>query len=196
MCTAWGIRPIFHNYKWSIIYKILNSLCATSESNISSIQFSLSRLQLFATHWPQHTRPPCPLPTPEACPNSCPLSQWCHPTISSSVVPFFCLQSFPPSGSFLASQFFTSGSQTIGVWASASVLPMNSQSWFPLGWLVWSPYSPWDSEESSPIPQFKSISSSALSFFYDPNLTSIYDYWKNHNFDDMDLCWLSNIFAF
>ena len=85
--------------------------------------------------WPhglQHARLPCVPPTPSACSNSCPLSRWCHPTISSSVGPFFsCLQSFPGSGSFLMSQFFTSGGQSIG--ASASVLPMNIQDWFPLG---------------------------------------------------------------
>ena len=78
--------------------------------------------------------PPCPLPTPEVYPNSCPLSWWCHPTISCSVVPFSsCLQSFPASGSFQMSQLFTSGGQSIRVSASASVLPMDSQDWFPLG---------------------------------------------------------------
>ena len=83
----------------------------------------------------QHARPPCPSPTPRLYSNSCPLSQWCHPTISSSVVPFSsCLQSFPVSGSFQMSQFFASGGQSIGVSASASVLPMNIQDWFPLGW--------------------------------------------------------------
>ena len=86
-------------------------------------------------HGLQHARLPCPLPTPRACSNSCPSSQWCHPIISSSVVPFSsCLQSFPASGSFLMSQFFTSGGQSIGVSASALVLPMNIQAWFPLGW--------------------------------------------------------------
>ena len=77
---------------------------------------------------------PCPLPTPRVCSNSCPLSQWCHPTISSSVIPFSsCLQSFPASGSFQMSQFFASGDQSIGASASASVLPVNIQDWFPLG---------------------------------------------------------------
>ena len=81
-----------------------------------------------------HARLPCPSPTPRACSSSCPLSQWCHPTILSSVVPFSsCLQSFPASGSFLMSLFFTSGSQSIGASTSASVLPMNIQDWFPLG---------------------------------------------------------------
>ena len=86
-------------------------------------------------HGLQHARPPCPSPTPEVSSNSCPLSQWCHPTISSSVIPFFssCLQSFPASGSFPMSQFFTSGGQSIVVSALASVLPMNIQDWFPLG---------------------------------------------------------------
>ena len=85
-------------------------------------------------HGSQHTRPPCPSPTPRDYSNSCPLSQWCHPTISSSVLCFSChLQSSPASGSFLLSQFFSSGGQRIGISASASVLPMNIQDWFPLG---------------------------------------------------------------
>ena len=89
-------------------------------------------------HGLQHTRPFCPSPTSRVYQNSCPLSQWCHPTISSSVVPFSSrLQSFPASGSFQMSQFFASGSQSIGVSASASVLPMDIQNWFPLGWTGW-----------------------------------------------------------
>ena len=86
----------------------------------------------------QHARPPCPPPTPRVYPNSGPLSQWCHPTVSSSTVPFpSCLQSFSTSGSFPVSQFFTSGAQSIGDSASASVLPMNIQDWYPLGWTGW-----------------------------------------------------------
>ena len=91
--------------------------------------------------WPHglhHATPPCPLPTPRAYSNSWPLNQWCHPTISSSVIPFSsCLQSFPASGSFQISQLFTSGGQSIGVSASASVLPTNIQDWFPVGWTGW-----------------------------------------------------------
>ena len=90
--------------------------------------------------WPhglQHTMPPCPSPTPRVYSNSCPLSRWCHPTISSSVVPFSCPQSFPASGSFPLSQLFTSGGQSIGVSASASVLLMNIQDWFLLEWTGW-----------------------------------------------------------
>ena len=153
----------------------------------SSVQ-SLSCVWLFAPHGLQHARLPCPSPTPEACSNSCPSSWWFHPTISSSVVPFSsCLQSFPASGSFQMSHFFPSGGQSIGVSASASVLPMNIQDLFPLGQLVWSPCNPRDSQESSPTPQFKSINSFVLNsfvcFLYSPTLTSIHDNRKNHSFD-------------
>ena len=86
----------------------------------------------------QHARPPCPSQIPRVCSNSCPLCRWCYPTISSSVIPFSsCLQSFPTTRSFPMSQFITSGNQSIGVSVSASVLPMNSQDWFPLGWTGW-----------------------------------------------------------
>ena len=88
-------------------------------------------------HGLQHARPPSPSPTPRIDSNSCPLSWWCHPTTSASLVPFSCLQSFPASGSFQMSQFFISGGQSIGVSASASVLPMNTQDWSPLGWTGW-----------------------------------------------------------
>ena len=105
----------------------------------SSVQFSCSVMpDSLRPHGLQHARPPCPSPTPEVYSNSCPLSRWCHQTISSSVVPFSaCPQSFPASGSFQMSQLFTSGGQTIGVSASASVLPMNIQDWFPLGFTGW-----------------------------------------------------------
>ena len=135
-------------------------------------------------HESQHTRPPCPSPTPGVHSNSCPSSWWFHPAISSSVVPFsFCPQSLPASESFPMSQLFTWGGQSIGVSASASVLPKNTQDWSPLGWLVRSPCSPRDSQESSPTPQFRSINSSALSFLHSPTLISIYDHWKNHSLD-------------
>ena len=103
----------------------------------SSVQ-SLSHVWLLQPNEPQHARPHCPSPTPRVYPNSCPLSLWCHPTISSSVVPFSShLQSFLSSGSFPMSQFFPSGGQSIGVSASTSVLPMNIQGWSPLGWIGW-----------------------------------------------------------
>ena len=153
---------------------------------ISVLQFSL----LLASnplqpHRLQHPRPPClSSPTPRACSNSCPSSWWCHPTVSSSVVPFSsCLQSFPASGSFPTSQFFTSGGPSIGASASASVLPVNIQDWFPSGLTGLISCSPSDSKESAPTPQFKSISSLVLCFLYDPTLASIHDYWKNNSFD-------------
>ena len=151
----------------------------------SSFQFSLSVMSdSLLPHGLQHARLPCPSLTPGACSNSCSLSQWCHPTISSSVIPFSsCLPSFPASGYFPMSQVFASGGQSTGDSASASVLPMNIQYWFPLSWLVWFPCSPRDSQESSPTPQFKSISCLVLSFLYSPTLTSIHDYWKNHSLD-------------
>ena len=104
--------------------------------NISSVQFSHSVMSdSLQPHGLQHTRPPGPSPTPGVHPNACPSSWWCHPTISSSVIPFSsCLQSFQASGSFLMSQLFESGGQSIGVSASTSVLPMNIQDWSPLGW--------------------------------------------------------------
>ena len=131
----------------------------------------------------RHVRLPCPS-SPGACSNSCPLCQWCHPTISSSVVPFSfsCLQPFPASGSYLMSWFFTSGGQSIGASASASVLLNNIQDWFQ-DWLVWYPYSSRHSQKSSPTPQFKTINFVMLNLFYGPTLTSIHDYWKNYSFE-------------
>ena len=139
-------------------------------------QFSRSVMSdSLRTHGLQHVRPPCPSPTPGVYPNPCPMSQWCHPTISSSVFPLTsCLQSFPATGSFQMSQFFASGGQSIGVSASTSALPMNTQDWFPLGWTGWISLQR-DSQESSPTPQFKGINSLVLSFLYSPSLTSIHD---------------------
>ena len=134
-------------------------------------------------HQLQHARPPCPSPTPRVYSNSCWLSWWCHLTISSSVVPFFCLQSLPTSGSFQMSQLFASGGKILEF-----QLQHHSYQWTPRtdllqDGLVGSPCSPRDSQESSPIPQFKSINSSAPSFLYSPTLTSIHDHRENHNLD-------------
>ena len=114
----------------------LNSLLKLS---FSSVQFSCSVVSdSLQPHELHHARPPCPSPTPGFYPNPCPLSWWCHPTISSSVVPFSsCPQSFPVSGSFQMSQLFASGGQNIGVSASTSVLPMKTQDWSPWGWTGW-----------------------------------------------------------
>ena len=105
----------------------------------NTYQFSCSVVSdSLCPHGLQHARPPCPSPTPGACSNSCPSSRWCHPTSSSAIFSFpSCFQSFPASGPFQMSQFFTSGRQSTGVFASASVLPMNIQDWFPLGLTGW-----------------------------------------------------------
>ena len=147
----------------------------------SAVQFSRSVVS--HSLWPhesQHARPPCPSPTPGVHWDSSLLSRWCHPAISSSVVPFSsCPQSLPASESFPVSHLFASGGQSIGVLASASVLPMNTQDQSPLEWTGW--ILARDSQESSPAPQFKSINSLVLSFLSSPTLTSIHDYWKNHS---------------
>ena len=131
-----------------------------------SVQFSQSVVSnSLRPHGLQHARPPCPSPAPGVYPNSSPLSQWCHPTISFSVIPFSShLQSFPASGSLTMSQLFTSGSQSIGVSASTSVLLMNTQDWFPLGWTYRISLQSKGLSRVFSTPQFKSINSSALSF--------------------------------
>ena len=147
---------------------------------------------------PQHARPPCPSPIPRVYSNSCPLSGWCHPTISSSVVPLSsCVQSFPASVSFPMSQFFESGGQSIGVSASASVLPMNIQDWFPLGWTGWISL---QSEGLSRI--FSNTTAQKHQFFRclvlfivqlsHPYMTT----GTNYSFDYMDLCQQTNVSAF
>ena len=141
----------------------------------------------FDSLWPHGlwlTRLPCPSSIPRAYSNSCPSSQWCHPSISSSVVPFSsCPQSLPASGSFPVSQFFTSGGQSIGVSASVSVLPMNIQDWFPLGWTSWISLQSRGLSRVFSNSTVQSINSSALSFLYSPTVTSIHDHWKNYIFN-------------
>ena len=148
-------------------------------------QFSCSVMSNFLWfHELQHARPPCSSPSPGVHQNPCPLSWWCHPTILSSVVSFSsCPQSFTVSGPFQMIQLFASTGQSIGVSASKSVLPKNTQDWSPLGWTGWISL------------QFKGLSRVfsnttvqkhhflAFSFLYSPTLTSIHDYWKNHSFD-------------
>ena len=149
------------------------------------VQFSCSVLS--HSLWPhrlQHARLICPSPTPGACSKSCPSSQWCHPAISSSVVPFSSsLQSLPASENFPMSQLFASGGQSIGVSALALVFPKNTQGWPPLEWNGWISLQAKGLTRSSPTPQFKSINSLVLSFLHSLTLTSIHDYWKNHSLD-------------
>ena len=162
----------------------------------SSVQFSLSIVSdSLPPHWLKHTRPPCPSPTSGACSNSCPSSWWCHWTISSSVVSSLP-QSFSASGSSQMRQFFTSGGQSIGVSASASVLPINIQDWFPLG------LTGWISLLSKGLSRvFSSTTVWKQQFFgtqpsLSPALTSTHDHWKNHSFDTTDFWWQSDVSAF
>ena len=133
-----------------------------------SVQFSCSIVfNSLRPHELQHARPPCPSPTPGVHSNSHLSSWWCHPAISSSVVPFSsCPQSLPLSESFPMSQLFAWGGQSTGVSALASFLPKNTQDWSPLEWTGWISLLSKDSQESSPTLQFKSINSSALSLLH------------------------------
>ena len=149
-----------------------------------SVQFSRSVVSdSLRPHESQHARPPCPSPSPGVHSDSRPLSRWCHPAISSSVVPFSsCSQSLPASESFPMSQLFAWGGQSTGVSGLASFLSKNTRADLLQNGLVGSPCSPRDSRESSPTPQFKSINSLALSL-HSPTLTSIHDHRKNHRLD-------------
>ena len=164
-------------------------------------QFNSVQLSVMSgSFWPyglQHARPPCPSPTPRIYSNSCPLRWWCHPTISASVIPF-------------SSHLRSIQHQDLSKWVSSShqvakvlefQLQCQSFQWifrtdFLQDGLVGSPCSPRDSQESSPIPQFKSINSLVLSFLYSPSLTFIHDSWKNHRCDYVDFYWQSNVSAF
>ena len=132
------------------------------------------------SHGLQDAELPCPSPSPWVCSNSRPLSQWCHPTLSSSVAPFSsCLQSFPASKSFPMTRLYTSGGQSIRA-SSASVFQVNIQGWFPLGLTGLISLLSKDSQESSPSPQFESVNSLVFSLLYGPTLTSVPDYWKEN----------------
>ena len=152
----------------------------------SSVQFS-SVTQSCPTLRPngwQPARLPCPSPTPEAYSNSFPSHQWCHPTVSPSVIPFSSnLQSFTALGSFPMTQFFASDGQSIRISASASVLPMNIQDWFPLGLTGWISVQSKGLSRVFSNTTVQNINSLVLSFLYSPTLTSIYHYWKIHSFD-------------
>ena len=154
-------------------------LVAVSTQHAYSVQLVAQSCLTLWCKGMQPARPPCPSPAPQACSNSCPLSRWCHPTFSSCVIPFSCFQSFPASGSFPVSQFFTSHGQSIGASTSASVISVNIQDQFPLG------LTGWISLQSRGLstPRFKSIISFPISFLYSPTLTSIHDCWINESFD-------------
>ena len=156
---------------------------SSTSSQFSSLAQSCPTLR---PHESRHARPPCLSPTPGVHSDSRPSSQWCHPAISSSVIPFSsCPQSLPGSESFPMSQLFSWGGQSTGASALASFLPKKPQGWSPSEcWITGgSPCSQRDSKESSPTPQFKSINSFALSLLHSPTLTSIHDHRRNHSLD-------------
>ena len=192
-CSPWGRKEsditdwVIKNSGWRFItfYRRRWSKPFPTMSWRISVQLNLSVMSdSLRPHGLQHARPPCPSPTPRVYPNSCPLSWWWHPTISSSIVPFsFHLQSFPASRSFQMSQLFASGAQSVGVSASTSVLPMNTQDWSPLGWTGWI------SLQSKGLSRvFSNTTVQKHQFFGTQlslwsSLTSIHDYWKNHGLD-------------
>ena len=192
MCFWLPVCPLWRNVYFDLspffliglfVVCIFWRLIPCMANQFSSVQ-SFSHVQLFVTPWTAAHQTPLLSPTPRVHPNPCPLSWWCHPTISSSVVPFSsCLQSVPASGSFQMSQLFSSGGQSIGVSASTSVLPMNTQDWSPSEWTGWISLQSKELSSLLSTPQFKSINSSALNFLYSPTLTFIHDYWMNHSLD-------------
>ena len=155
---------------------------------------------MFNSLWPhglQHTRLPCPSWSAGVCSDSCPLSQWCHLTNSSSAAPSpFAFNLSQQLGLFQWVRSSHQVGQSIGASALASVLPMNIQGWFPLRLTGLISFSSKDSEASSLAPQFKSICSLALNLLYGSILISVHDYWKNHSFDYMDFCWQNDVSAF
>ena len=171
---------------WPTHWTCSASICIVYLSYLD-IQFSCSVTpDSLQPHGLQCTRPSCPSPAPSVYSNSCPLSRWCHPTISSSVVPpSSCPQSLPASGSFPMSQFQRvssneSAGQSIGVSASASVLPMNIQGWFPLGWIGWISL---QSKGLSRVFSNTTIQKHQFFFLYSPSVISILDYWINQSLD-------------
>ena len=174
--------------------KAIESVQHRENHNVTmNFQFS-SVTQLCLTLWPhglQHARPPCPSLTPGVYLNSCPLSRWCHPTISSS--PAFNLSQHQGLFKWVSSSHQVAKDLEFQLQHQTFQWTLRTDLW---DGLVGSPCSPRDSQESSPTPQFKSINSSALSFLYSPTLASIHDYWKNHSLDETELCWQSNVSAF
>ena len=170
---------------WSLVALPFLKPANNLEVQFSSVQFSHSVVSdSLQPHESQHARPPCPSPSPGVHSDSRPSIRWCHPDISSSVIPFSsCPQSLPASEYFPVSQLSAWGGQSTGASALASFLPKKSQGWSPSEWAGWIPCSPRDSQESSPTPQFKSIHSLALSLLHSPTLTSIHDHRKNHSLD-------------
>ena len=164
-----------HDFGQAISFTVLFTLVQFSHSVVSDSLWH---------HGLQHAKLPCPSPTPGACSNSCASSRWCHPTISSSAISFSsCLQSFPASGSFPMSQLFTWDGQSIGASASASVLLMNVQDWFPLGWIGWISLQSKGFARVFSNTAVQKHQFFGAQLFRGPTLTSLYGCWKSHSFD-------------
>ena len=180
------IKQTFHQPGLFNGFWVASGRTPLSFTLFSSIQFSGSVMSdSLQSHGVQYARPPCPSPIPGVYSSSSPLSRWCHSTILSSIMSFSHHQSFPASGSFQMSQLFTSGGQSIGVSASASVLSMNIQDWFPLGWTGWISLQSKGLSRvfSNTTVQKHQFFSPPSAFFNNLTLTSIHDYWKNHSLD-------------
>ena len=188
--SVWMIHSLLKVGSWNLLLPLC---CCFFFFFYFSAQFSHSVVSnSLRPHESQHARPSCPSPTPWVHPNPCWSSRWCHPTISSSVIPFSsCPQSFPASGSFPMSQLFASSGQSIGVSASALVLPVNIQDWFPLGWTGWISLQSkglWRVFSNTTVQKHKFF---GTQYSYGSILTSLHDYWKNHSFDYLNPCWQS-----
>ena len=198
---GWALRLKWVTRQWvsaesSLSLSIIQMLAGqfSVEHSLEGLLFSVSHVQLLATPWTAISQASLSFTISQSCSNSCPLSQWCHPTISSSVALFSYPQSFSVLGSLPMSQLFPSGGQSIRDSASASVLPMNIQGWFPSGLtgLI--------SLKSKGLSRvFSSTTVRKHQFYgllYGPPLTFIHDYWRNHICNYMDLCWQCNVSAF
>ena len=200
--TSMHIHTYIYEHKHIVIVKEIGFVLLMATLTIKvkvliSLLSSFSHSVVSDTLWPhglQHAPLPCPLSSPRICSNSCPLSQWCHLIILCSVIPFSCVQSFPKPQSFLMSWLFVSGGQNIG--ASASVLPMNIQDWSPLGLtrLISLKFKGLSRVFSNTTVQKQQFFGARPSLW--PNSHTIHDFWKNHSFNYMDLCWQSNVSAF
>ena len=176
--------PHLNSSTWKPILLTTSNVPGLGLNSRKRYQFSRSVISDSATPWIAACQASLSSPTPGVYPNPCPSSRWCHPAISSSVVPFSsCPQSLPASGSFPMSQLFTSGGQSIGVSASTSLLPNNTQGWSPLGWTGWISLQSKGLSRvfSNTTVQKHQFFSAQL--FHSPTLTSIHDYWQNHSLD-------------
>ena len=171
-------------------------LFSVSPTVVAVVQL-LSHVRLFVTPWTAAHQTSLSSTVPRSCSNSCPLSWWCHPTISFSGILFsFCLQSFPSSGSFPMSWLLYHMAKVLELQLQHQFFQWIFRVDFLYDWLLCSPCHPRDSLESSPAPQFESINSSVLSLLYGPTLTCIHDCWKNHRFDNMDFYWQNDVPSF